>query len=116
MMMWIFVDTGAIVNVIFEDCFDQKSLDGVVTALHGFAEGSLMYLGSINLILTLGEGDLRVSKPIIFLVVRQKLSYNVILGRIALNFFQAVVSTYYIMMTFMVGNKISYAAGDQLLS
>lgn len=69
----VFFDTRAIINIIFEDCFNQmaiqKPLDRVITALHGFAGDSVMYLGSVDLIQTLGEGDLRISKPVNFLVV-----------------------------------------------
>lgn len=58
----VFMDTGAAVNVIFEECFMQmdihKPLDGVTTTLHGFAGDLVMSLGSIELMLTLGEGDL----------------------------------------------------------
>lgn len=69
----VFVDTGATVNVIFEDCFNrmdiQKPLGGVTIALHGFIGDSVMSLGSIDLMLTLGEGDLRIPKPVTVLVV-----------------------------------------------
>lgn len=116
----VFVDTGAAANVIFEDCFKQmdiqKPLNSVTTALHGFTGDLVMSLGSIELKLTLGEGDLQVSRPVAFLVVRQKSSYNIILGRTALNSFQAMVSTYHLMMKFPIGNCVGSASGDQVMS
>lgn len=115
----VFVDTGATINVIFEDCFRQmdiqKPLDGIATALHGFAGDSVTSLGSIDLMLTLGDGDLKISKPVNFLVVCCKYAYNIILGMMALNLFQAVVSIYNLMMKFPVGSKVGHVTGDQVL-
>lgn len=43
-------------------------------------------------------------------------AYNAILGRTALNAFQAIVSTYHMMMKFSAGTEIEQVWGDQYLS
>ncbi|CAA0808228.1 Unknown protein, partial [Striga hermonthica] len=73
-------------------------------------------LGETTLAVVLGEGDLRKVKMVRFVVVDVESAYNVILGRPALNAFQAVVSTYHMKLKFPVGNRVGEARGDQRLS
>lgn len=116
----IFVDTGAAVNVIFESCLKQMALHPhitpVNTLLHGFAGEMVMPLGSVDLMVTLGEGEFKVARPTTFLVMQYSSAYNVILGRPALNAFQAVVSTFFMKMKFPVGKNIGQVHGDQVLA
>ncbi|CAA0830004.1 Unknown protein, partial [Striga hermonthica] len=116
----IFVDTGSSVNVIFYDCLKRMDLDIELSPLHtslfGFNGSEVAPLGEATLAVVLGEGDLRKVKMIRFVVVDVESAYNVILGRPALNAFQAVVSTYHMKLKFPVGDRVGEARGDKKLS
>ncbi|CAA0811127.1 Unknown protein, partial [Striga hermonthica] len=90
----VFVDTGSSVNLIFYDCLKRMDLDIELAPLHtslfGFNGSEVAPLGETTLAVVLGEGDLRKVKMIRFVVVDVESAYNVILGRPALNTFQAV--------------------------
>lgn len=106
----VFLDTGAAVNVIFEDCLKQmaphKPIIPVKKILHGFAGDMVIPFGFVDLMMTLGEGESKVARSTTFLVLQYPSAYNVIHGRPALNAFQAVVSTYRMKMEFPVGRSV----------
>ena len=58
----------------------------------------------------------QVSKDIDFLMVDCPLTYNVILGRLALNKLEATTSTYYLKVKFLTVNDIREIKGDQVLA
>ncbi|XP_073279553.1 uncharacterized protein [Primulina huaijiensis] len=96
----VFVDNGSSVNVIFKEALVQMDLqeyqlEAVETALFGFAGHAVYLEGEITLPLTLGTGDLRRIVMTIFTVVDAPSSYNIILGRPAMNKMRAVASTYH---------------------
>ncbi|CAA0807106.1 Unknown protein, partial [Striga hermonthica] len=89
----IFVDTGSSVNVIFYNCLKRIELDIELAPLHtslfGFNGSEVTPLEETMLVVVLGEDDLRKVKMVRFVVVDVESAYNVILGRPALNAFQA---------------------------
>ncbi|XP_073067230.1 uncharacterized protein [Primulina eburnea] len=94
----VFVDSGSSVNVIFKDAFEQMDLQGyhletVETALFGFAGHVVYPEGEIVLPLTLGSHDLKKTVMTSFTLVDSPSSYNIILGRPAMNELRAVAST-----------------------
>ncbi|XP_075486336.1 uncharacterized protein LOC142525939 [Primulina tabacum] len=96
----VFVDNVSSVNVIFKEALVQMDLheyplEVVATALFGFAGHAVYPEGEITLPLTLGSGDLRKTVMIVFTIVDAPSSYNVILGRPAMNEMRAVASTYH---------------------
>ncbi|XP_075515568.1 uncharacterized protein LOC142550215 [Primulina tabacum] len=114
----IFVDSGSSVNVIFKDAFVQMDLQGfhleaVETALFGFAGHVVYPEGKIVLPLTLGSQDLKKTVMTFFTVVDSPSSYNIIMGRPAMNELKAVASTYHQKIKFPVGDRIGEVRGDQ---
>ncbi|XP_075521548.1 uncharacterized protein LOC142554756 [Primulina tabacum] len=103
----VFVDNGSSVNVIFKEALVQMDLheyqlEAVETALFGFAGDAVYSDGEITLPLTLGTGDLRKTVMTVFTVVDAPSSYNIILGRPAMNEIRAVASTYHQKIKFPV--------------
>ncbi|XP_075515468.1 uncharacterized protein LOC142550117 [Primulina tabacum] len=107
----VFVDSGSSVNVIFKDAFMQMDsqgyhLEAIETALFGFANHVVYPEGEIVLPLTLGSPDLKKTVMTSFNVVDSPSSYNIILGRPAMNELKAVASTYNQKIKFLVGARI----------
>ncbi|XP_073031146.1 uncharacterized protein [Primulina eburnea] len=114
----VFVDSGSSVNVIFQDAFEQMDLQGyhletVETALFGFAGHMVYPEGEIILPLTLGSHDLKKTVMTSFTVVNSPSSYNIILGRPAMNELRAVASTYHQKIKFPVRARVGEVRGDQ---
>ncbi|XP_073061799.1 uncharacterized protein [Primulina eburnea] len=114
----IFVDNGSSVNVIFKEALVQMDLheyqlEAVETALFGFASHAVYPEGEISLPLTLGTGNLRKTVMTAFTVVDAPSSYNVILGRPAMNEMKAVASTYHQTIKFPVRGQVEEVKGDQ---
>ncbi|XP_073303001.1 uncharacterized protein [Primulina huaijiensis] len=86
----VFVDNGSSGNVIFKEA-----------------------LGEIILPLTLGTGDLRKTVMTVFTVIDAPSSYNIILGRPAMNEMRAVASTYHQKIKFPVRGHVGEVKGDQ---
>ncbi|XP_073312551.1 uncharacterized protein [Primulina huaijiensis] len=114
----VFVDSSSSVNVIFKDAFTQMDLQGyhleaIETALFGFAGHVVYPEGEIVLPLTLGSQDLKKTVMTPFTVVDSPSSYNIILGRPAMNELRAVASTYHQKIKFPVGARVGEVRGDQ---
>ncbi|XP_073298254.1 uncharacterized protein [Primulina huaijiensis] len=120
-VMRVFVHSGNSVNVIFKEALVQMDLqryqlETVETALFGFAGHAVNSEGEIILPLTLGTRELRKTVMTTFKVVDAPSSYNIILGRPAMNELKAVASTYHQNIKFPVGNQVGEVWGDQSFS
>ncbi|XP_073119830.1 uncharacterized protein [Henckelia pumila] len=114
----VFVDSGSSVNVIFQDAFEQMDLRGcevnpVKKSLYGFAGHIIRPKGEVRLPITLGSGDIKKTVMALFTVVEAPSSYNIILGRPALNAFRAVSFAYHQKIKFPVGDRVGEVKGDQ---
>ncbi|XP_075475268.1 uncharacterized protein LOC142506018 [Primulina tabacum] len=114
----VFVDNGSSINVIFKEALVQMDLheyplESVETALFGFAGHVVYPEGEITLPLTLGSGNLRKTVMTVFTVVDAPSSYNIILGRPAMNEMRAVASTYHQKIKFPIRGQVGEVKGDQ---
>ncbi|KAL0400151.1 UNVERIFIED_CONTAM: hypothetical protein Sradi_2358400 [Sesamum radiatum] len=99
----VMVDNGSSADIIFWDVIkwmglENAHLDPVRTLLVGFESSEVASMGTINLPVSMGEEPRRKTMMVRFLVVDTPFAYNVILGRLGLNAFKAVVSTYHLKM------------------
>ncbi|KAL0427471.1 UNVERIFIED_CONTAM: hypothetical protein Slati_2921900 [Sesamum latifolium] len=85
----------------------------VKTPLVGFGGSEVIPEGTIDLPVSMGDEPTRRTCMIQFLVVDSPFAYNVVLGRLGLNTFQAVVSTYHLKMKFPTKGGIGEVRCDQ---
>ncbi|XP_042467598.1 uncharacterized protein LOC122050788 [Zingiber officinale] len=99
------------VNIIFKRTFDQLQIDRakllpMTTPLFGFTGNEVQSVGQMKLAISLGEELLRRMWTTNFTVVDALSAYNVILDRLALSEFRAVVSTFYQKIKFPVEDQV----------
>ncbi|GMP35076.1 hypothetical protein CsSME_00007683 [Camellia sinensis var. sinensis] len=114
----VLIDNGSSSDIIFLNCFRQlkvgeESLSPLQTPLVGFTGDRVTSIGSIDLPITIGEHPRQTTKLLTFLVVDCPSAYNIILGRTALNTFQAITSTYHLAMKFSTDLGVGTVKGEQ---
>ena len=112
------VDNGSSANIVFASAFDKigigrEKLDPVNTHLRGFSGENLLPLGSIQLVLTLGEPSCQATTTARFLIVDAPSAYNMLLGRPSLNTIKAIPSSYHMMIKFPTVSGVGMVRGDQ---
>ncbi|KAK3032309.1 hypothetical protein RJ639_036266 [Escallonia herrerae] len=83
------------------------------TPLYGFSNHPVAAEGIIALPVAIGTPPAQANFMLDFVVVKVPSAYNAILGRLALNQLQAVVSTYHLKMKFPTEHGIGEVKGDQ---
>ena len=79
----------------------------------GVLWGKRLPLGSIQLVLTLGDSPCQATTTARFLVVDAPSAYNMLLGRPSLNAIKAIPSAYHMMIKFPTVNGVRMVRGDQ---
>ena len=73
----------------------------------------MLPLGSIQLVLTLGDPPCQATTTVRFLIVDAPSAYNVLLGKPSLNAIKAIPSAYHMMIKFPTTNGVGMVRGDQ---
>ena len=102
----------------FASAFDKmgigrEKLEPVNTHLAGFSGEKVLPLGSIQLVLTLGEPPRQATTTARFLIVDAPSAYNMLLGRPSLNGIKAIPSAYHMIIKFPTIHGVGMVRGDQ---
>lgn len=95
----VLVDTGSTTDLITMDClrqmkYEEKHLQPIDRPLIGFGGGRVVFLGTIVLLVRVGEKNQGRSLAVRFTVVNLKFSYNAIKGVSLINIIKAVISNH----------------------
>ena len=117
----VLVDNGSSADIIFASDFDKTSigrekLEPASTHLRGFSGEKVLPLGSIQLVLTLGDPPCQAKTTVKFLIVDATSAYNVLLGRPSLKAIKAILSAYHMVIKFPTTNGVGMVRGDQRMA
>ena len=76
----------------------------------------MLPLGSIQLVLTLGDPPCQATTTVRFLIVDAPSAYNILLGRPSLNAMRALPSSYHMVIKFPTSNGVGMVRGDQRIA
>ena len=76
----------------------------------------MLPLGSIQLVLTLGDPPCQATTTVRFLIVDAPSAYNILLGRPSLNAIRAIPSAYHMVIKFPTANGVGMVRGDQRIA
>ena len=113
----VLVDNGSSADIIFASSLDKmgigrEKLEPVNTHLRGFSGKKVLSLGSIQLVLTLGDPPCQATTAVRFLIVDAPSAYNILLGRPSLNAIKAIPSAYHMMIKFPTTSGVGMVQGD----
>ena len=114
----VLIDLYSLADVIFASAFDKMGigrvkLEPINTHMRGFSREKVLPLGSIQLVLTLGDPPCQATTTARFLIVDAPSAYNMLLGRPSLNAIKAIPSTYHMMIKFPTVSGVGMVRGDQ---
>ena len=107
----VLVNKGSLIDIIFVSTFDKmgigmEKLESVNACLCGFSGERVLPLGSIQLVLTLGDPPCQATTTVRFLIVDAPSAYNMLLGRPSLNTIRVIPFAYHMVIKFLTTNGV----------
>ncbi|RDX89002.1 hypothetical protein CR513_29341, partial [Mucuna pruriens] len=99
----VLIDQGSSANILYGSTYRRMGLSGLKETpgcLYGFSGERVPIRGTVELDTIFREGSNVRMIPVLYTVVEAKASYNIIMGRPALNRLKAIVSTYHLCMKY----------------
>ena len=117
----VLIDNGSSINIIFASAFDKmgierEKLEQVNAHLRGFSGERVLALGSVQLVLTLGDPPCHAKTTKKFLIVEAPSAYNMLLGRPSLNVIRAIPFAYHMVVKLSIENGVGKARVDQRIA
>ena len=114
----VLIDNRSSADIIFAWAFDKmgigrERMEPASTHLRGFFGEKVLPLGSIQLVLTLGDPPCQATTIARFLVVDAPSAYNMLLGKPSLNAIKSIPSAYHMMIKFPTISGVGMVRGDQ---
>ena len=94
----------------------REKLEPVNACLRGFLGERVLPLGSVQLVLTLGDPPCQATTTVRFFIVDAPSAYNMLLGRPSLNAIRAVPSAYHMVIKFLTANGVGMVRGNQRIA
>ncbi|XP_075675187.1 uncharacterized protein LOC142644466 [Castanea sativa] len=118
---WVLINNESSTDIIYLPTFQQIKLDRkkirhFTSPLVSFTGDRIVPIGIVTLTVIARPYPTQVTKEIYFLLVNCPSTYNIILGRPALNRLRATTSTYYLKVRFPTTYGVGEIKGDQLLA
>ena len=117
----VLVNNESLANIIFASAFDKmgigrEKLELVNACLRGFSGERVLPLGSVQLVLTLGDPPCQATTTVRFLIVDAPSAYNMLLGRPSLNAIRVVPSAYHMVIKFPTANGVGMVRGNKRIA
>ena len=117
----VLIDNGNSIDIIFASAFEKmgirrEKLEPVNACLRGFSGERVLPLGSVQIVLTLGDPPCQATTTVRFLIVDASSAYNMLLGRPSLNAIRTVPSAYHMVIKFPTENGVGMVRGNQRIA
>ncbi|RDY09049.1 hypothetical protein CR513_06652, partial [Mucuna pruriens] len=111
----VLIDQGSSANILYWTTAQKlgvRSLTRCEGVLYGFIGEHVPIRGTVEIETTFGDRNGTRTIPVVYTVVDIEASYNIIMGLLALNKLEAVVSTHHLCMKFPTGRAIATVWAD----